>query len=376
MPVHFKPSTALTLGVEVEVQLIDWRTHDLCPAAPRILERLGGESDRIKAEIFQSMLEVNTGICHNVSEVQRDLESAFARLREAAAAVDVELAVAGTHPFARYDQRVLFPGERYRYLLEFRQWFARRLLIFGQHVHVGMRDGDHAIAMMNAALPYLPYLLALSASSPFWQGEDTGLSSVRSAIFESVPNAGAPSLFSTWQEFTHFHDILTASHSIESFKDLWWDLRPSPGYGTLEVRIFDGLPSLREMTACVALTQCLFGWLDAQYLDGRRFPPPALWCYRENKWRAVRWGPQADLITSEAGQARPFREIMDDLLQQLEPVAARLGCSVELKRVDEMLRKGGSAARQRACHRRLHSMGALVELLVAELKTEVAAGAA
>jgi carboxylate-amine ligase len=370
MSLEFKPSQALTLGVEIEVQLIDWRTRDLCPAAPRILERLGGESPHIKAEIFQSMMEVNTGICKTVAEARRDLDAAFSRLRAAADSMGVEIAVAGTHPFARYDERILYPAERYRYLLEFRQWFARRLLIFGQHVHVGMRDGDHAIAMMNAVLPYLPYLLALSSSSPFWQGEETGLASARTAIFEAVPNGGAPSLFSSWQEFAEYHAVMSGSRSIESLRDLWWDIRPSPGYGTLELRIFDGMPTLREMMACVALTQCLLGWLDEKYLEGQRFAPPPLWQYRENKWRAVRWGPHTEYITSEKGQTRAYRAIMDELLQRLEPTAARFGCEAELRQVDEILRTGVSTDRQRACHDRFRSMGALVEMLVEELRTD------
>jgi glutamate---cysteine ligase / carboxylate-amine ligase len=358
----------MTLGVELELQLLDWRTFDLCPAAPRVLEKLGGESARIKPEIFQSMIEINTGICRNVAEVRGDLSSSLAKLRVACDALGVELAAGGSHPFADYAKRLLYPSQRYRHLIERNQWLARRLLIFGLHVHVGMRDGDHAIAMMNGIGPYLGHLLALSASSPFWFGEETGLASTRVTIFESVPTAGTPPVLANWAAFEAFHDKMIASRSIESMKDLWWDVRPNPNFGTLEVRICDGLQTLDEIIALVAFLQVLLEHLDERYRAGESFPPPPSWLLRENKWRAARHGVDANLLVDVGATDRPLRSEVERLLADLQPTAARCSCSEELRTIKLMLEKGCGYHRQRAVYAESRSLAAVASLLVDELR--------
>ena len=368
----FQPSPSMTLGVEVEIQLIDWRTHDLCPAAPRILDALGGETDRIKAEIFQPMLEINTGICSSIDEVRRDLMAGLSTLRQAAAPLGVELAVSGTHAFGGYDGRVVYPSERYRWVLQQRQWFAQRLLIFGLHVHVGMRDGDHAITMMNAVAPYLPLLLALSASSPFWTGSDTGLASARTAVFESVPNAGAPHFFRDWAHFSRYVGRMERSKSISSLKDLWWDVRPNPSYGTLELRICDGLPTVKETLAIVAFVQSLFHWLDAQHRDGRRFDPPSWPLYRENKWRAVRWGPETEMAWTEDGDTVHARELLERRLRDVAPLASQLGAEPFLEPLGAMSSGRASFERQRAAFRATRALAGVTDALIQELKADEA----
>jgi len=366
----FTPSPRMTLGVEVEIQLIDWRTHDLCPAAPRILEALGGETDRIKAEIFQPMLEINTGICSSIGDVERDLAAGLATLRSVADPMGVDLAVSGTHAFGAYDGRLIYPSERYRWVLQQRQWFAQRLVIFGLHVHVGMRDGDHAISMMNAVTPYLPLLLALSASSPFWTGADTGLASARTAVFESVPNAGAPHFFRDWAQFCRYVGRMERSKSISSLKDLWWDVRPNPTFGTLELRICDGLPTLRETLAMVGLIQCLFAWLDEQHQDGRRFDPPSWPLYRENKWRAVRWGPETEMAWTEDGDTVHARDLLERRLRDVAPLAARLGAESFLAPLEGLASGRGSFERQREAFRTTRALAGVTDSLVQELKTD------
>ncbi len=360
----------MTLGVELELQLLDWRTFDLCPAAPRILEKLGGESARIKPEIFQSMIEINTGICRNVAEVRRDLSGSLARLRGACDALGVELAAGGSHPFANYATRLLYPSDRYRSLIERNQWLARRLLIFGLHVHVGMRDGDHAIAMMNAIGPYLGHLLALSASSPFWFGDETGLASSRVTIFESVPTAGTPPTFTNWAAFETFYDKMISTRSIESMKDFWWDVRPNPNFGTLEIRICDGPQTLTEIIALVSLLQVLLEHCDERYRAGESFPTPPAWLLRENKWRAARHGVDADLLVDFGSTSRPFRAELARMLLELETTAKRCGCAEELATVEQVLAKGCGYERQRAVYKESRSLGAVASLLVNELRED------
>lgn len=366
----FNASASMTLGVEVEVQLIDWRTHDLCPAAPRILAALGGETERIKAEIFQPMLELNTGICGDVAEVRRDLAEALATLRGAADPLGVDVAIAGTHAFADYDERLVYPSGRFLSVLQQRQWFARRLLIFGLHVHVGMRDGDHAIAMMNGIAPYLPLLLALSASSPFWTGADTGLASARTAVFESVPNAGAPHFFRDWAHFCRYVGRMERSRSIQSLKDIWWDVRPNPTFGTLEVRICDGLPTIKETLACVALVQALLAWLDARYQDGEKFEPPSWPLYRENKWRAVRWGTGTELVWTEDGDTLHVRDVLESVRKDTARLSEALGGTPFLGPLDGLASGRASFERQRAVHRATSALAGVTDALVQELKTD------
>lgn len=337
----------MTIGVEVELQILDTKSKDLAAASPKIFELLGGEQRHIKAELLQSMVEINTGICGDVKEVRRDIEKQFGILEEIGGRIGVEFASAGSHPFARYFERVLYPADRYKQLIDRNRWLARRLMIFGLHVHVGMFDAHHAIAMINAMLPYLPHLLALSASSPFWHGEDTGLASSRVTIFEALPTAGNPCTFQTWKDFETFYDAMIMSRSITSIKDIWWDIRPHPEYGTVEIRICDGLSTLRESMALIALVQCLYAWLNKRYKDGERFSPPANWIMRENKWKASRYGLEAEIILDGTGKTGLLRHEVESLLRSLKPLAAPLACEEELNDIGRMLHHGLGYERQR-----------------------------
>jgi carboxylate-amine ligase len=370
MPLQFKSSPAMSLGVEMELQVIDKKTKDLVAGAPKIFEKLGTEQTQIKPELLQAMIEINTGICDTVQKARADLSEQIQKLRVVCDELGYTLAASGSHPFARYSDRIIYPADRYKNLIDRNRWLARRLMIFGLHVHVGMRDGNHAMAMNNAMLHYLPHLLGLSASSPFWQGKDTGLASSRVTIFEALPTAGHPCTFDTWQDFRFFFDSLVASHSITSIKDIWWDIRPHPDLGTVEVRMCDGLPTLSETMSVVALVQCLFHWFDEQYENGKNFLPPAEWIVRENKWKASRFGLEAEIILNEQGKTGLLREELGRLLSTLEPFATKLGCAQEFQQIETTLKEGASYERQMKIYKKEETFIAVAESLVEEFETD------
>jgi len=358
----------MTLGAEIELQVLDATSRDLSPGAPALLERLTSEP-RIKPELLQAMLEVSSGVCDDVGQLKADLQETIARLRAAGRTLGLTFSAAGSHPFASWRDRLIYPGERFQYLIDRNRWLARRLMIFGLHVHVGMRDGAHAVAMLNGILPYLPHALALSASSPFWHGYDTGLASSRITLFEALPTAGHPCTFRTWEEFQALYRAMIRSRAVTSIKDLWWDVRLHPDYGTVELRICDGLPTLSEAVAMVALVQLLFARLD-RYRDGRTFEPPPYWILRENKWRASRWGLDAEIVVDERGHTRLLRDEMGQLLPALEPLAVSLGCSTELRRLGAIVEHGPSYARQRRVFEPRRQLAAVVEALTYEFETD------
>jgi carboxylate-amine ligase len=343
----FRPSPRMTLGVELELQVLDCLSRDLTPRAPQLVELLAAH-DRIKPELLQSMLEVCTGVCDSTPDVRRDLDASLTRLRAAGRELGLMFSMAGSHPFAVWSERLVSAGERYRSLIDRNRWLARRLMIFGLHIHVGMRDGEHAVAMLNGLLHYLPHVLALSASSPFWEGTDTGLASSRITLFEALPTAGHPCTFGTWQEFQALYGAMFRSRAVSSIKDFWWDIRLHPDLGTVELRICDGASTLSECMAIVALVHCLYARLDEEFQSGRVVAPPPDWIVRENKWRASRWGLDAEIVLDPHGRTVMLRDEVARLLPTLEPAAARLDCAAELRVVGRMLDREPSYQRQRA----------------------------
>jgi carboxylate-amine ligase len=228
------------------------------------------------------------------------------------------------------------------------QWPARRLQIFGVHVHVGVRSPDKAIPIVNALTGYIPHFLALSASSPYWVGTDTGLASARSKVFEALPTAGLPYQLAGWEDFEQFMETLISARTISTIREVWWDVRPHPAFGTVELRICDGLPTLFEIGWAAALSQCLVEMLNSQIDRGYTLPMPRSWTVRENKWRAARYGIDAEIIADETGSTLPLRDALLDLVDELMPFAERLQCTKELTRVRDILDVGPSYARQRA----------------------------
>jgi carboxylate-amine ligase len=369
--ISWNPSRGPTLGIEWELQLIDATTRLLRQDADEVLAALpgldaSGEHPQIRHELMQSTVEIVTGICSTVSEGMADLGKTIEELQRSADHRGILLACAGTHPVSNWRDAKMAPIARYAELVEQMQWLARRIQTFGVHVHVGLRDGSKAIPVVNALAAYLPHFLALTASSPFWNGQDTGLASTRAIIFGDLPTAGPPHRLASWGEFEDYMDTLLRARTIRSIKEVWWDVRPHPDLGTVEIRMFDGLPTAREVGMVAALSQSLVQLFDVQLDRGYQLPSPSSWVVRDNKWRATRYGLDATVITDESGTTAPLRDELYELVRELEPVADRLGCLEELRVTSEVLEHGASYERQRAILAHAGELTDVVDALVTE----------
>ena len=369
MNIVFSGSQQPTLGVELEIQIVD-ESGALATdtAATKILAKLG-DPVGFKHELLECTVEVITGVCPTVGQVRRDLGDKLDRLIEVADGLGYRVICTGTHPFSSWTDQTVSPDPRYHRLIEDCQWTARRLLIFGVHTHVGVKSGEEAIAVGNGLAAFIPHFLALSSSSPFWQGRDTGLASIRSKVFESLPTAGLPYFMQNWGQFQRFMRTLIGAGTIRSIREVWWDIRPHPGFGTLELRICDGIPTMDELCAIVALSQSLVVWLAERYNSGLEVPFHHAWTIRENKWRAARYGLEAEIIRDEEGNLVSLRRSLSDLVERLEPVAERLGCLDDLMRIPVMVERGTSATRQREVYGQTRDLARVVDLLVHEMKT-------
>jgi glutamate---cysteine ligase / carboxylate-amine ligase len=369
--ISWNPSRGATVGVEWELQLVDTTTRMLRQDAREVLAALPGlteegEHPKIRHELMQSTVEVVTGICSTVSEVKDDLSATISQLERITGRRGTMLACAGTHPVSDWRDAKMAPIQRYAELVEQMQWLARRIQTFGVHVHVGIRDGSKAIPIVNALAAYLPHFLALTASSPYWNGQDTGLASSRAIVFGGLPTSGPPQPLTDWTEFEEYMDTLLRAGTIRSIKEVWWDIRPHPDFGTVEIRMFDGVPTLREIGMTAALSQSLVQLLDTQLDRGYKLPTPPAWVVRDNKWRATRYGLDAIVITDDSGSTAPLRDELYELTRELQPVADRLGCGPELGVVSEVLDSGASYERQRAIVASGGGLGDVVDALVTE----------
>jgi YbdK family carboxylate-amine ligase len=371
--IEFTPSKRSSLGIEWELELVDLTTRQLTPASNEILREISehgdGDHPKAKHELLQSCIEVITGVCTTVAEAKADLAATVAEVQAAASRRNIGLMCSGTHPVTDWSTQEITDDDRYRLLVERNQWLARQLQIFGVHVHVGVRSPHKAIPIVNALLGYIGHFLALSASSPYWIGSDTGLASYRSKVFEGLPTAGIPYQLSGWDHFESYMEVLISTQAIQSVREVWWDIRPHPRFGTVELRICDGLPTLEEIGAVAALAQCLVERFDKQLDQGYSLPIPAPWVVRENKWRAARYGLDADLLVDAAGGLRPVREALLDLVEDLTPVARRLGCLDELHDVPRILEVGASYQRQRAVAAETDGdLNAVIDSLLSEMR--------
>jgi carboxylate-amine ligase len=353
MHIPFNPSAGSSLGVEWELELVDLDSRELTSAASDILAEItpvpGEEHPKAKHELLESTIEIITGICSTVAEAREDLAGTLKEVREAAAQRNLGVMCSGTHPFTDWATQQVSPSERYQALIENMQWLARRMQIFGVHVHVGVRSPDKALPINNALMAYIPHFLALSASSPFWVGTDTGLASSRSKVFEGLPTAGLPYSLSGWDAFEDYMETLISTNTIQTIREVWWDIRPHPNFGTVELRICDGLPTLDEITVIAALSQSLVESFDRQLDRGYTLPQPRMWLVRENKWRAARYGLDAEIVVDDRGHTmQPVREAILELAEDLAPIARKIGCEEELGKVEELLDIGASSQRQRA----------------------------
>ncbi|WET81901.1 glutamate--cysteine ligase [Amycolatopsis sp. QT-25] len=373
MKIDFTPSRRSTVGAEWELALVDRRTGELSSVAEQVLDavRPDGEEEhpKIKQELLLNTIEVISGICDTIAEVKADLNESLDVVHSVLDPLGVELFSAGSHPFSTWYQQKVTDKERYAKLIDRTQWWGRQMLIYGVHVHVGIDHRDKALPILDALLNYAPHLQALSASSPYWGAEDTGYASNRALMFQQLPTAGLPFQFRKWTELESYVDDMFTTGVIDHFSEIRWDVRPAPHFGTIEMRVCDGLPTLEEVGAIAALTQCLVDDFNSRLEDGEILPTLPPWHVQENKWRAARYGVDAIVILDAAGNERLVTDDTYDLLDRLEPVARRLDCVDELRSVETILAYGPSYLRQRAVAKQYNgSLRAVVASLIAEMR--------
>ena len=352
--------TSLTLGVEMEIQLLDHKTLRLTPQAPSILKMI--EHEKLTKEMFRSTLELITGISQDVHEVHRDLSMTLQDVRSACHTKNILIAGTGTHPVADYNNRILSDSSRYAHLLDRNQWLIKRMAVYGLHVHIGMHDGDACIRFNNFFLHFIPHLIALSASSPYWKGKDTGLSASRPTTYEAHPTAGLPVVVEDWNEFNQLYSDFIRTSSVQSMKDIWWDLRPSPGDGTLEIRICDGPATLLELESIVAFIHLLAHWYQdhTEEFTRNNRTKPIEWILRENKWRGIRYGTEAVIVRQEDLESIKLSDSILYWLEKLNPYTKRLGYEQYVECLNDIVNKGNSSARQRKVMTRENDLFAVI----------------
>jgi glutamate---cysteine ligase / carboxylate-amine ligase len=366
--IDFKSSPRPTVGVEWEFALVDAQTRDLSNEAATVIAEIG-ENPRVHKELLRNTVEVVTGICDNAPQAMEDLRTTLVGARQIVRSRGMELFCAGTHPFAKWSAAKLTDAPRYAELIKRTQWWGRQMVIWGVHVHVGISSASKVMPIISSLLNQYPHLLALSASSPFWSGEDTGYASNRAMMFQQLPTAGLPFQFRTWGQFEGFVQDQKKTGIIDHMDEIRWDIRPSPHLGTIEVRVFDGVSNLSELAALVALTHCLVVDLDRRLETGETLPVMPPWHVQENKWRAARYGLDAVIILDADSNERLVTEDLDDLLTRLEPVARSLGCVDELASVAEIPKMGASYQRQRrVAEDNDGDLRAVVDALIGELE--------
>jgi len=352
MKIDFAPSERSTLGIEWELAIVDQGTGELAPHAPAVLAELAALNDgheRLTAELLTNTVEVVTGVHHRVPDAVDDLRATVDAVRPRVEALGADLLCSGTHPFSTWaDQEVTPDKERYATLIDRTRWWGRQMAIWGVHVHVGLDSPDKALPILNGLLRYVPHFQALTASSPFWSGEETGYASNRALMFQQLPTAGLPPQFAAWADYESMVDDMVRTGVIDEPSELRWDLRPSARWGTLETRVFDGISTFEEVAAVAALVQCLVDEMSGG-LDAGEVPPVMQpWYVRENKWRAARYGMDAIVILDAQGEERLVTDDLRDLVRRLEPTAERLGCLDALHGVARIADHGASYQRQLA----------------------------
>jgi carboxylate-amine ligase len=336
-----------TLGVEEEFQIIDGQTHELRSYISKIMD--DGKTvlrERVRAEMHQSVVEVGTGICKNIGEVRAELTEMRLELDRLARKGGMNIVAAGTHPFSDWKSQEITPGDRYQVIVQDLQDIARGNLIFGLHVHVGIKDRETAIALANQVRYFLPHLLALSTSSPFWLGRATGQQSTRTLIFKRFPRTGIPPTFESYSQFTEFVDLLVKTNCIDNGKKIWWDVRVHHLFDTVEIRICDMPTSLEQELAIVSLIQALMAKLYLllrRNMSWRNYMSPLI---EENKWRASRYGIRGKLIDFGQQQERPYPELLEEMISFVSEASDMLGTTDEVARVRRILTEGTSAEQQ------------------------------
>ena len=358
-----------TIGVEEEFQIID---PDTCELRSHVMQLVSAASpdilEQVKGEMHQSIVETGTRICDSVGDLRIEMHRTRGELVAAAERAGLQVAAAGTHPFSSWIDQVISPGERYQNIVEELQQLARSLLIFGMHVHVAMPDKQTTIDMMNMVRYFLPHLLALSTSSPFWMGRNTGLKSFRTTVFRRFPRTGVPEQFESWSAYENFINLLVKLNCIDNGKKIWWDVRPHPTFGTLEFRMCDVTTKVEAAVAIAALTQAIIVKLHRLYTSNMSFRLYRRALIEENKWRAARYGIEGKLIDFGKEAEVPMRELAAELLEFVDDVIDDLGSRSAVEYVHTILNEGTSAERQLRVYEQTGDLKAVVRHLVDETR--------
>lgn len=353
-----------TVGIEEELMILDPSSLDLVNAIDSIL---GEEppSGQIQPELLESVLEIATSPCANVRDAGSELAALRALVRDRAQEKGLAIGASGTHPFARWEDQRVVSDDRYRGLISSLGFVARQELVFGMHVHIGMADAEETIYVANALRPYVPLLIALSANSPLWRGAPTGLMSSRVPIFRAFPRVGLPPHFADWTDFERRIETMSESGLIEDYTFLWYDVRPHPRLGTIEIRAMDSQTRVEHTIALSALVVSLVKLLVEQSQQGVEQHEPEWEILDENRWLAARHGLEAELFDQPSGERRGVRELSEQLLAMLAPHASELGCERELEGIGDLLSAGNGAQRQLIVYGANHDLRELVAEIVA-----------
>ena len=365
-----------TIGIEEEYLLVDRTTRDLArdPPAAVFEECEARIKGLVRPEFLKSQIEVGTRVSQTVQQAADDLARLRRTVAEVAAEYGLATIAASTHPFSEWQEQTHTDKDRYDVLARDMQAVARRLVICGMHVHVGIEDDELRIDLMNQVGYFLPHLLALSTSSPFWRGVDTGLKSYRLSVFDELPRTGLPERFTSYMEYRRHVDVLTGAGLIKDASMLWWDVRPSARFPTLEMRITDVCTRLEDAVAVAALFVCIVRFLFRLRRNNQRWRIYAAMLINENRWRAQRYGLDEGLVDFGKGQVVPFAELVDELLELIDEDAAAFGCLNEVAHCREIIKRGTSAHRQLTTHAdavnagasREEALAAVVDMLIEE----------
>jgi glutamate---cysteine ligase / carboxylate-amine ligase len=346
----FGSSGPYTLGVEEEYMLLDSTSFDLVQHIDTVLAAVEGSdlADALHPELMQSVLEIATPVCRDISEVDHQLRRLRGAVTQVASETGLRVGSAGTHPFSLFERQRITARDRYRVLVDQLQYVARRELIFGMHIHVAVDDPEKSIGVLNGLLVHLPQLLALSASSPFWRGEPTGLASTRQLVFAAFPRSGPPPRFRDYADYADVVGQLERSGCIPDYTQIWWDVRPHPRLGTIEVRICDAVTRLEDAVAIAAFCQSLVKLYSERFERGEEIFSYHRILTSENKWLAARHGLQAPIIDLATGRRNrvPVSQLIRRALRDVDPHARELGCERELEGIRAILARGPSADQQ------------------------------
>jgi carboxylate-amine ligase len=350
--IDFRRNDRPTVGVELELGLLDAESMALSSAYGLLNTRLtadgqqNDEASHFKPELMQSVLEINTGVCDTIGQAEQDLRGKITIVEAACDALGLRLWWGATHPFSSWEEQQITPDERYLQLVNLLQEMARRLLTFGLHVHVGVDSGDKAVMICDRIMRHLPTLLALSVSSPFWEGRRTGLHSHRSKVMEGLPTAGLPTLMRNWSEYVWLVNHMIDTGFINTIREIWWDVRPHHNFGTVEVRVCDMPGNLTDTLAIAALVQCLVKALSDEIDNGTYQHDSHPMMVQQNKWRAARFGNQAKLVDTDTYRVATLARTVERLVELLQPIAAELGCTSYLNHCITMANTPSAAQQQ------------------------------